>query len=156
MALIQCAECSGTVSDTASACPHCGAPVKSAPVAQTQPQAVAPGPLSWFWSFVIVIAFVAVIFWLFSPSKSEEPKRQPTTTDTSTKPDIDAQTQGRVKAIIESRGLWCGRAVRYYEAPFKSSVNAPVYYAFCDDGNNAVIYYIHMDRSGKVVAVKEG
>jgi len=30
MALIKCPECSGTVSTTASACPHCGAPVAGA------------------------------------------------------------------------------------------------------------------------------
>jgi len=155
MALIQCAECNGAVSDAASACPHCGAPVKASSVSPVQQQAAAPGTLSWFWAFAIVIAFVAAIFWIFSPSKSEEPPSR-TTTDVATEPDIDAQTQGKVKAIIESRGLWCGRVVRYYEAPFKSSINAPVYYAFCDDGNNAVIYYIKMDRSGKVIAVKEG
>lgn len=30
MALVQCAECSGQLSDKASACPHCGAPAKPA------------------------------------------------------------------------------------------------------------------------------
>lgn len=35
MALIQCPECSNKVSDTAAACPHCGAPV-APPVATIQ------------------------------------------------------------------------------------------------------------------------
>ena len=33
MALIQCGECKGQVSDQASACPHCGAPLVSAATA---------------------------------------------------------------------------------------------------------------------------
>lgn len=32
MALIQCPECSGQVSDRASSCPHCGFPLSTAPV----------------------------------------------------------------------------------------------------------------------------
>ena len=35
MALIQCPECSNTVSNTAAACPHCGAPV-APPIATIQ------------------------------------------------------------------------------------------------------------------------
>lgn len=33
MAVIKCGECEGKVSDTAGACPHCGAPVRGQPVA---------------------------------------------------------------------------------------------------------------------------
>ena len=35
MAVFKCADCQGTVSDKAPACPHCGAPV-------TKPEAIAP------------------------------------------------------------------------------------------------------------------
>ncbi len=158
MALMQCTECNGIVSDVASACPHCGAPVKKIAVSSNQEQSTKPELLSWAGAFAVVIAFVAIVIavtlWILSPSTGDEETKS-ATTDASTSPDIDLQTQAKVKAIIESRGLWCGRAVRYYEAPLKSSINSPVYYAFCDDGNNAVIYYIYMDRSGKVIAVKE-
>jgi hypothetical protein len=36
MALIQCPECSGQVSDQALACPHCGYPLKSTQTAATE------------------------------------------------------------------------------------------------------------------------
>ena len=43
MALIKCAECGREISDKATACPGCGAPISAAPVA-SQPAAAERGP----------------------------------------------------------------------------------------------------------------
>ena len=56
MALIKCAECGGTVSDQASACPHCGAP-KAAPAPQPKPTA-SPVPIAAVFLLIVVIAIL--------------------------------------------------------------------------------------------------
>jgi len=42
MALIECPECGGQVSDRAPACPHCGVPIAQGVTADTNPAAAAP------------------------------------------------------------------------------------------------------------------
>lgn len=42
MALLTCPDCQGKVSDAAPTCPHCGRPMKAAPVAPPRGKAVAP------------------------------------------------------------------------------------------------------------------
>ena len=59
MALISCTECGKQISDKASACPHCGAPVTAPNEAAAEP--VKKGPKLWLWvPLGLVAAFLAV------------------------------------------------------------------------------------------------
>jgi uncharacterized membrane protein YvbJ len=69
MAIIACWECGKEISDSAQACPHCGAPKKEALKQETQEVAAAPvepevpqksglGFFSWF--FIIVIGLFVI------------------------------------------------------------------------------------------------
>lgn len=64
MALIECSECAGKVSDRAEACPHCGAPPAARPPsknpsqkAKSEPRAV--GRRGGLWEAVGFLAIVA-------------------------------------------------------------------------------------------------
>ena len=68
MALISCKECAGQVSDSASSCPHCGAPVGVAAVSgqrfgeSAQPVAKKSGGL-WKWILGVPVGlFVLMMF----------------------------------------------------------------------------------------------
>lgn len=54
MAIIECKECGGKVSDSAAACPHCGAPVAVAAVSAAPEEATKKGG-RWKW----------VLAWIF-------------------------------------------------------------------------------------------
>lgn len=71
MALIQCHECKGQVSDTAATCPHCGAQVNAA--AQT-PEVVQPKPGAGFATLLVIAAFIAII-WGLSNRSDPEPEK---------------------------------------------------------------------------------
>lgn len=67
MAILECKECQGKVSDTAAACPHCGAPVssQSATPQATQPAAPTPAKSSkkmsgWKIAGLLFAAFIVV------------------------------------------------------------------------------------------------
>jgi hypothetical protein len=71
MALIQCHECNGQVSDQAAACPHCGAPAgKGVQTAQASTVTALPssaqtkskGSKWWLWILLVpVIGFVGLM-----------------------------------------------------------------------------------------------
>ena len=69
MAILECKECKGKVSDTAAACPHCGAPVPSpAPAPKAaQPAVPAPAPKAsgrkisgWKIAGTVIAAFIVL------------------------------------------------------------------------------------------------
>lgn len=155
MALITCHECGGKVSDAATACPHCGAPVLPAAPAPTPPRGAFAGLIEWVVGLGAAAAFAGGVFWLALPDEPEPAASPGRESRPAPRPSVDAQTQAKVKAAIEAAGFWCGRVTRYYRLPGESSANYPVYYAFCDDETNAVIYHMHLDRSGKVLDITE-
>lgn len=67
MAILECKECKGKVSDTAAACPHCGAPVSSQESAHVAAQPVTPTPKAtgkkmsgWKIAGIVFAAFIVV------------------------------------------------------------------------------------------------
>jgi hypothetical protein len=72
MALISCGECGGKVSDTASTCPHCGAPVLAPKVAGQRFGEVGPsakvqakksgGMWKWFVGIPLGLFFLMMVF----------------------------------------------------------------------------------------------
>jgi sensor c-di-GMP phosphodiesterase-like protein len=66
MALIQCHECSGQVSDHARTCPHCGAPVIA--TIKRQQNAFLIG-LAIRIGAALVIGILFLIFWHFTMGK---------------------------------------------------------------------------------------
>ena len=158
MALTTCRECGKEVSDSAKTCPHCGvdAPGNPAATVPATPAAPAPGE-GGVTALIFVIIVGLVLWWIFSPGDDEEPATDNTAEIERREAELRPSPgdQARVKQFITSRGMWCGQVERFYEKPFKSSVNRKVYYAFCDDGNNAVIYEIQADRNGVFESVTE-
>ncbi|WP_296029209.1 hypothetical protein [uncultured Alcanivorax sp.] len=59
MALINCPECSGTVSSNANACPHCGAAIKKRNMA-------------WLW--IVILAVVSFV--VFAVIRGSDPEVQ--------------------------------------------------------------------------------
>lgn len=64
MALIECPECAGRVSDRAAACPHCGFPVREQR-GETEEVLLAVSPKlfggNWFTHLVVIILCVALV-----------------------------------------------------------------------------------------------
>lgn len=74
MAIIECRECKGKVSDQATACPHCGAPsAVQVPQTNTNDGAAAAGKAATMgWLFLVV-----AIVWVFWPSSnSKDPEKE--------------------------------------------------------------------------------
>lgn len=63
MALISCGECAGKVSDSAAACPHCGAPVaKPAVYSSAPPPAqVKKSGGTWKWVLGVPVGFFVLM-----------------------------------------------------------------------------------------------
>lgn len=64
MALIECPECVGRVSDRAAACPHCGFPVREARAGSEEVLlAVSPKLFggNWFTHFVVILLCIALV-----------------------------------------------------------------------------------------------
>lgn len=61
MTLTTCRECGGTLSDTAAACPHCGAPVHGAPAAAHGGRAHG-----WVGKLYIVLCYLAAAMFAFT------------------------------------------------------------------------------------------
>ncbi|MEY8689434.1 MAG: zinc-ribbon domain-containing protein [Leptothrix sp. (in: b-proteobacteria)] len=64
MALIACSECHKEISDKASACPHCGAPVVSATAAPTKKK-THPG------TWAVLVLLIGFLFWYSAKSERE-------------------------------------------------------------------------------------
>lgn len=80
MALQNCEECGGTVSEKAAVCPHCGAPGPSYGQSQSEPAAHIPAPKKSKKSLVVfsVIAGLILIAAFGSPDdETEKPALQP-------------------------------------------------------------------------------
>lgn len=64
MALIECPECAGRVSDRAAACPHCGFPVREQR-GETEETLLAVSPKifggNWFTHIVVIILCIALV-----------------------------------------------------------------------------------------------
>lgn len=71
MALISCVECGGQVSDKATVCPHCGAPVAVNEIASHKDEPKAAGGFKWWlWGPLALIAlFFAFPYLAHSPEK---------------------------------------------------------------------------------------
>jgi hypothetical protein len=71
MALIECTECKKQISDKASACPQCGAPVSATSNSQSANTVSAPKKkTSWFtWLVAVVLAVSAI--WYFPKAQKE-------------------------------------------------------------------------------------
>ena len=65
MAVLTCADCGGTVSTSASACPHCGAPTsaQSSAAGAAKPKKKPSSTRSIGGGFVFLIIGVAIYFW---------------------------------------------------------------------------------------------
>lgn len=99
MALIQCRECSGQVSDKAASCPHCGAPLSGRPAPnekKTQQQAGA----------VVFVLIVAVV-WFLWPSGDGKHVAKATTEDVCKADDLQCLGD---KGIVAA-GIYCQKDV---------------------------------------------
>lgn len=63
MAIIECSECKGKVSDTAATCPHCGAPQSKVELVapSTNTTSAKPGGKKWSAGKILGLVFVAFI-----------------------------------------------------------------------------------------------
>ena len=80
MALITCSECGNTVSDKASSCPKCGAPI-FVPDYTAPPPPPEKGPSFWPWAIGVVVVGFLMFTYLGSSAPSGPPARK--TTDAS-------------------------------------------------------------------------
>ena len=71
MALIQCAECKGQVSDSAAACPHCGAPVAGSAGAAV-PAAAKKGGGIWKWVLGVPVGLFVLVMIVGSLNSNPE------------------------------------------------------------------------------------
>lgn len=93
MAIIQCHECSGQVSDQAATCPHCGAPVFKAP-AKAVPQHINPVA-----GILVGLMVVGSLAWC-SSSSSDKP-------ETKAEADCHGDLQCAGEKTIGSAGVYC-------------------------------------------------
>jgi len=101
MALIQCSECGTDVSDKAAACPTCGNPIATTPLAgatASQHQVEARGP-RWPLALVAVAAFIALGF-VFAGKRHASP---PTETAAAT-PETPLRADDVVRMSHDSFG----------------------------------------------------
>jgi hypothetical protein len=109
MALLNCYECGKPVSDQATACPHCGAPVKN-PVTVASPDALsAPAPkrktrpiVQIFWGAVLLIFSIA---YFGDGTKSDASPSANASTTESKCAEGDLQCLGN-KGIVAA-GVYC-------------------------------------------------
>jgi hypothetical protein len=145
MSLVKCKVCTKEVAIGAATCPHCG-------IAHPGVNVDNSGCIG----VMVMLGLILVFYFIFSPSDTKtesSPAASPEQTEASMIP--TPEEQAKVKAYIESNGLWCGKVTRFREKPFSSSVNKPVFRAACDDGTNAQNYEIILDRAGNFVTITE-
>lgn len=89
MAIIECSECKGKVSDTAATCPHCGAP-QSAKKAASEQIAAPLGAIpkkKWTLGKILGLVFVAfIVVSCIAGNSSDAPKSSSTASKEPAKP----------------------------------------------------------------------
>lgn len=72
MALVECPECKKEVSDQATACPHCGYPLREV-VPTATPTKKAKRPMGLLW---VLIAVAVILFVLVLSQRNREPRQE--------------------------------------------------------------------------------
>ncbi|WP_092000074.1 hypothetical protein [Polaromonas sp. OV174] len=140
MALIKCKECDGQVSDLASACPRCGAPMEppiklSAATAASAASKASPGMPMWFKLFGIAILLMALFSCIGSGRNQSDDMPMAQRYPGPWMSDFNLQI---TQALVKHGATGCGE-FKYRE----SSMNRGEFLVHCTrDGVNSTAYLV--------------
>lgn len=104
MALISCRECTGKVSDTAAACPHCGAAVAQPVFATALPVPEKEKSTWWMWVLGVPVALFILVMVIGSMNSNPE-KTQARQVYEQCKSELDGADRARSSAASTIAGV---------------------------------------------------